>query len=160
MPCFSPDLRLQTHQIRRNAVLRNDLCVLKFKEYEHTDHERRIAELEDEIKQQKARIAELTEERDEQAITIAEQDELVDSCLEMIETWKDAFDMSENDKGDLVWGPSTAEAAQGRTDAELHHRSHWPRLADGAHHHRQEGWHRPRHDSEAGSHCAGEDEGG
>lgn len=60
-------------------------------------HERRIGELEDELKKAKRRIEELKAE-----LADAEMREHVDGEREIREQRRDAFDMVQNDKGE--WG--------------------------------------------------------
>jgi sugar-specific transcriptional regulator TrmB len=67
--------------------------------------ERRIGELEDELKNAKRRIEELKRERDAESKTVAAMIEHVDDERAIREQWRDAFDMELNDKGEWCWGP-------------------------------------------------------
>jgi predicted RNase H-like nuclease (RuvC/YqgF family) len=67
--------------------------------------ERRIGELEDELKNAKRRIEELKRERDAESKTVAAMIEHVDDERAIREQGRDAFDMELNDKGEWCWGP-------------------------------------------------------
>ena len=59
----------------------------------------RIAELEAELKSRDARIQELTAERDEERDLVNQMREHVEEADALIESWKEAFDMTLNDDG-------------------------------------------------------------
>jgi predicted nucleic acid-binding Zn-ribbon protein len=65
--------------------------------------ERRIGELEGEIKQRDKRIMELREERDAERALVAEMREQVRDANETIDQWIEAFGMVQNDKGDYCY---------------------------------------------------------
>jgi hypothetical protein len=73
------------------------------------DGVRRIAELEDEIKQRDRRIAELKQELDEQRDLVHRMSEHVQDENTLIESWIEAFDMVLDDKGDWVWSSAFVE---------------------------------------------------
>jgi TolA-binding protein len=65
-------------------------------------HERRIGELEDELKRRNRRIEELRNEYDKLAIVVAEMRQHEDDVA-LRKQWVDAFDMVRNDKGEWDW---------------------------------------------------------
>lgn len=62
--------------------------------------ERRIGELEDELKAANKRISELKAERDEEGKTISKMIDAVRDAEDQIDRWIEAFDMTQNEKGD------------------------------------------------------------
>jgi hypothetical protein len=78
--------------------------VSKVPENAHTERlERRIGELEDELKNAKQRIDSLKTDFDALAKLVAEMDEHLNEERETRERWCDAFDMVLNDKGEWDW---------------------------------------------------------
>jgi hypothetical protein len=63
----------------------------------------RIGELEDEIKLLDRRIAELKDEIDKERDLVKRHKEVLQDCDAMIEQWKQAFDMVQDETGDWVW---------------------------------------------------------
>lgn len=64
-----------------------------------TDQDRRIGELEDELKQRDRRIAELIEERDKQRDLINRFREYAEDHTNIIEAWRGTFGMELTDDG-------------------------------------------------------------
>jgi hypothetical protein len=78
-----------------------DLPVSKVAENGHTERlERRIGELEDELKAANKRIRELKAEKDAEGKTIAALAERLQDARDQIDRWIDAFEMTENEKGE------------------------------------------------------------
>jgi hypothetical protein len=75
-------------------------CVESRRECAQERLERRIGELEDELKIAKERIDSLKSDLDAQVKLVAEMDEHLDEEREVRESWCDAFDMVLNDKGE------------------------------------------------------------
>lgn len=73
------------------------------------DHEQRIGELEDALKQRDARIVELTAERDAERVILAAMREHVEDTGAMIDNWIEAFRMEQNDKGELSFHVSLVQ---------------------------------------------------
>ena len=92
------------------------------------DHERRIAELEDELKQRGARIAELTDERDRQGVLINEMDEHVEDVNAMINRWIEAFSMVQNNRGEWSWGDTIMQMYDALWDRYTELRAKWNKL--------------------------------
>jgi hypothetical protein len=67
------------------------------------DLEKKLGELEDELKDRDKRILELRDERDQDRALIGEMTEHVEEANALIERWKDAFDMVPNDDGIWTW---------------------------------------------------------
>lgn len=67
------------------------------------EHEQRIAELEDEIKQLRQRADDLRLERDKERALVAEMHEHVEDANDLIDRWIEAFDMVLNEKGEWCW---------------------------------------------------------
>lgn len=65
--------------------------------------QRRIGQLEDDLKQRDARIAELRAEVDEERTLVEEMREHMADCDELIDSFIEAFSMTQNDKGNWVW---------------------------------------------------------
>jgi hypothetical protein len=96
-----------------------DLAVLKLPTFAHnvqgrgappmakpdptTADSKRIYELEDELKLAKQRITELKQERDEAQALVAQQDEQVHKTVEILDSWKEAFEMELDDDGLWQW---------------------------------------------------------
>lgn len=73
------------------------------------DADRRIVELEDELKARDRRITELKQELDEQRDLVHRMSEHVCECSDQTEAWIAAFDMVLDDKGDWVWSNAFVE---------------------------------------------------
>jgi hypothetical protein len=66
-------------------------------------HERRIGELEDELKERDRRILDLRAERDAERALVAQMREHVEDANALIERWIEGFNMTLNDKGLYCW---------------------------------------------------------
>jgi hypothetical protein len=67
--------------------------------------QRRIGELEDELKQRDRRITELRQEIDEQGELITSMRENIEDSDNVLESWRDTFDMTMTDDGAWTWKP-------------------------------------------------------
>jgi uncharacterized coiled-coil protein SlyX len=76
------------------------------------DHETRIGELEDKVKQQDRRILELKQENDEAQTTIAGMREWLQDSLDVKERWIEAFDMVLGDDDHYRWPSVHAELSE------------------------------------------------
>ena len=79
---------------------------------DQTEAERRIAELEDEIKQRDRRVEELKREVDEGRDMIRRMEEHVEDRGNLIDSWIEAFDMRLDDDGVWKWRASFAEGLE------------------------------------------------
>jgi hypothetical protein len=67
--------------------------------------EDRIAELEDALKLKDRRLREVKADLDNANNIIERQNEHVEDCRNVIEAWKEAFDMRPTDNGGWTWAP-------------------------------------------------------
>jgi hypothetical protein len=81
----------------------------------------RIAELEDEIKQRDARIRELRNDLNKAEALISEEREHVEDANALIDSWIEAFEMRQDEKGAWSFSPwfEAADIARDRYDALL-----------------------------------------
>ena len=73
-----------------------------------TSHDQ-VAKLEDELKQRDRRIADLKRDLDKANDLVVRQDEHLRDASDMIDRWKQAFDMVQNDEGTWEWDRSFVE---------------------------------------------------
>jgi Helix-turn-helix domain of resolvase len=76
----------------------------------------RIAELEDALKENERRLQELKADLDKANDLIERQREHVQDCRDVIEAWKEAFDMRPSDSGGWTWAPWVADGERWRDD--------------------------------------------
>src|SRR5262245_47349533 len=69
----------------------------------------RIAELEDELKQRDRRIADLKHDLDKERDLVHRMDEHLRDYSDMIDAWKQAFEMEQNEEGAWIWKHSFVE---------------------------------------------------
>ncbi len=67
--------------------------------------EDRIAELEDALKEKERRLQQVKADLDRANDLVERQNEHVQDCHEVIEAWKEAFDMRPTDSGGWTWAP-------------------------------------------------------
>jgi hypothetical protein len=79
---------------------------------------RTIGELEDELKARDKRIEELRSEVDELRDLIQRLSEYADDYVNMVERWKEGFDMVLTDDGKWTWGPFLTDLMQYKFEAE------------------------------------------
>jgi hypothetical protein len=72
----------------------------------------RIAELEAELKQRDRRIADLKRDLDKERELTQRLDEHLRDAVDTFDTWKQAFEMEQNDKGEWVWDWSYAAGVE------------------------------------------------
>ena len=66
-------------------------------------HTERVQQLEDDIAHLKQRLDEMRQDRDNNAALVAEERECVADSSALIDSWIDAFDMEQDDKGEYCW---------------------------------------------------------
>jgi hypothetical protein len=70
-----------------------------------TSTDRRVTDLEDELRQRDRRISELKSELESERDLLEQMSDQIQRCNETIESWKHAFDMVLNDEGMWTWDP-------------------------------------------------------
>lgn len=88
------------------------------------ENDKRIDTLKDEIKRRDRRIEELRSEIDEQRDLIERLRENVDDFANCLESWKEAFEMELNEKGEWTWQPFQMESLECRFTVEAQRKEH------------------------------------